>query len=822
MGIKKGISMIILVVTIVLVLILVSTITVTTGDSIVNARITAFAQDLKNVEEAVTLYYQQNDEFPVLGEEKAYSKGEILDIVGNRNSSAFVEELDLNNDNVENDNLGAFYMIDLAKLDVEETSRGLQIDEDGNELLNDVFVVSYPSMNVYYLQGLSAKNTVYFSLSSKISRVVKVSDITTYTETKATTFGLRRMIDVGGVQDVTVKREVKTWTNKLNLLIEANMESNETLYFSIGNSEIYRFNTSIGYNSIYFDDSFESVNLNSSDFDITTGITKTEIEEFNNLDQLDKKMVIIKEKNGAIEGQIEVDLSNYDSDLPVRITEAQISSNEYTNKVTFKVEDNTSGVDEVKYEYLRVYDENAVAKLYYDSVDTYEISYMYSRGKSAKVSSDGTVEIDVPKDIEGIQIRIFDKAGNASEIINQNTTVPVYIGINGVNPTKQSAHLNNVIKTNENIDYATIQISADGLNYTEEQTINLVSEGNSIYTSSVDLENLVNIDKKIYVKINVYYGNNDVETRIKEITVYNTVENLGEGTRIKSEATYNRPYVPNEFKFLEGTVDTGYVIKDKTNGNEFVWIPVKDISEFKRGVISDVRDITDYVEEESDINTAILNSVVSHGGFYIGRYETRYKGDAIYDDTNEGTYLTGDITPVINNYSTIWNYISNDYAKTIAGSMYTNSTKSALINSYAYDTTLNWIISTNNKTAEQVTVDSSSWGNYIDTTIENITSYLAEDSISTISSEENPITKNENEAIIINSLESNYTKANNIYDLAGNVYEWTTEMYNGEAIGRGGRYNSSGSDRPASYRFTSTFNDASNDDVGFRVMLYWE
>lgn len=242
---KKGISMIILVVTIVLALILVSTITITTGDSIVNARITAFAQDLKKVEEGVTLYYQQNDEFPVLGENKAYSKAEILEIVPDRVESAFVEELELNNDNVENDNLGAFYMIDLAKIDVEETSRGIQRDADSNELLSDVFVVSYPSMNVYYLEGLKAKNTVYFSLSSKISRVVKVSEITNYTEQKASLFSLSRFVDVGFIQDVTVRREVKSWTNKLNILIDANMESNETLYFSIDGYTQHRLDTKI-------------------------------------------------------------------------------------------------------------------------------------------------------------------------------------------------------------------------------------------------------------------------------------------------------------------------------------------------------------------------------------------------------------------------------------------------------------------------------------------------------------------------------------------------------------------------------------------------
>ena len=822
MNLKKGISMIVLIITIILIIILTSTVIITVEDAIVNATIAAFAQDLKSVEEATTIYYQQNDEFPVLGENKACSKGEILQIVPNDKKDEFVNELNLNNDNVENDNLGAFYMIDLAKLNVEETSRGLQKDENGNQLLSDVFVISYPSMNVYYLHGLTANDTEYFSLSSKITKVIKVEDIINYTNQKATVFGLRQFNNVGTIQDVTVKREVKTWTNKLNLLIEADMTQSESLYFSFGMDERYKLNTISGYNSIYFSDSFESYNLNSSEEKIATGITSADIENFKSIPQDQRKMVIIKEENGAIEGQIEVDLSNYDTDLPVRVTEAEVTSNVYNNKVTFKVEDNTSGIKEVKYEYLRVYDENAQTKLYYNEVENYDISYIYSRGKSAKLNNDGTVELDVPKDVEGIQIRVFDKAGNASEVINQNTSTPIYIGINEINPTKTSVHLDNVIKTNESVNYATIQISTDDVNYNEEVRLNLVEKTQGIFTSSVDCEDLVNVEDKIYIKLNVYYSNNKVETRIKEISTYNQIENLGEGTRNIQEAAYDKPYVPVEFKYLEGKVNSGYVIKDRTNENEFVWIPVKEISEYKRGVIADSRDLTSYIEEDNDINKAIKNSVEKYGGFYIGRYETRYNGNAMYDNTNTGTYLKGDLTPVINNSSNIWNYISNDYAKTISASMYNTKTKSTLINSYAYDTTLNWLVSTNNKTSEQVSIDSTSWGNYLNSKIENVTSYTLENTISTVLAKENPVIKDSGKSMIINSLNSNYTSANNIFDLAGNVYEWTTETYSGSCIGRGGRYNSLGNERPAAYRFTASSTDASNHDVGFRVMLYFE
>ncbi len=808
---KKGISLILLIATIVLVLILVATITVTVGNSLDNSRIVAFAEDLRSVEEASILYYEQNDLFPTFEEEKAYSKAEIMNMVKAKNKAILNEELSLNNDNVENDNLGTFYKIDLAKLNVEQTKRGLMQDENGKKLETDLFVLAYPSMNVYYLEGLEAKNTVYFSLSDKISKVVKVSP---------------KIIrnNVGETANMTAKRNLKTWTNKLDIVIEATMELNEELYISIEEGIKHKLETNRGFNTFYFSDSFDKVEKDANGQKIDSGITIEEINNFNQISQANKKMTITKEKRGAILGKIDIDLSNYDTDLPVKTTNSNVISNEYNNIVTFKVEDATSGIKDVKYEYLRKFDENAVANLYYDGVTEYESSYIYSRGKSAKILNDGLVEIEVPKDIEGIQIRIFDKAGNASNIINQNTTTPIYIGINEINPTKNSVTLNNVIKTNDKtVNFATIQISADDKNYTNEQQLNLVNEDNYLYRSTIECENLVDIDENIYVKLNVNYGNNNTEVRIKKIYLYDQIEKIGEGTREEEKSAYDRPYVPSEFSYLTGSVQTGYVIKDRINGNEFVWVPVKDISEFKRGVIGDTTSLTNIIEENNDINNKIGTSVAKHGGFYIGRYETRYDGEIEFDENNIGTCLKGDLKPVINSVSNIWNYISQEYASEISSSMYTGKTKSTLMNSYAYDTTLNWIISSGSKTQEEINIDSTNWGNYLNSNISGVTAYLPLNGIvaNNIWNIEENKEKLSGEALLIKSLSSDYTKVNNIYDLAGNVYEWTTEKNGNNITGRGGRFDINGSEKPASYRFYDVKNNTNNKDVGFRVILYW-
>ena len=65
-----------------------------------------------------------------------------------------------------------------------------------------------------------------------------------------------------------------------------------------------------------------------------------------------------------------------------------------------------------------------------------------------------------------------------------------------------------------------------------------------------------------------------------------------------------------------------------------------------------------------------------------------------------------------------------------------------------------------------------------------------------------------------------YYAVNNIYDLAGNLFEWTMESYNTDSrVYRGGHYKSTGSSRPASIRGGSG-PSGSVDGIGFRITLY--
>ena len=108
------------------------------------------------------------------------------------------------------------------------------------------------------------------------------------------------------------------------------------------------------------------------------------------------------------------------------------------------------------------------------------------------------------------------------------------------------------------------------------------------------------------------------------------------------------------------------------------------------------------------------------------------------------------------------------------------SGKSHLLTGAAWDRTLDWINNTNNKTLSQINGDSKSWGNYSDSPFEG------------------------HGSLAKTAAFENNTKANNIYDLAGNVEEWTSENYTADSsrpcVYRGGSYLSTGSGFPASDR----------------------
>ena len=165
----------------------------------------------------------------------------------------------------------------------------------------------------------------------------------------------------------------------------------------------------------------------------------------------------------------------------------------------------------------------------------------------------------------------------------------------------------------------------------------------------------------------------------------------------------------------------------------------------------------------------MIESVSKHGGFYIGRYELSEEGVQKDKET-----LTN--TNWYNLYKKCTELQASDKVKT------------QMIWGCQWDVTMNWLISSGAKTSDEVNKDSRSWGNYQETSVK------ADDGTTEI--------KASGTSAKLNTGKTTFTMANNIYDLAGNVYEWTQEASDTYVrASRGGDYYNNGSGSPASDRY---------------------
>ena len=239
--------------------------------------------------------------------------------------------------------------------------------------------------------------------------------------------------------------------------------------------------------------------------------------------------------------------------------------------------------------------------------------------------------------------------------------------------------------------------------------------------------------------------------------------------------------VPKGFTYKEGTKDTGLVIKDD-NGNEFVWVPATE-STYRKDTsfpgVTPTRDDTlpNGIKDETA-------DVVKYGGFYIGRYEA-----GIPEGDTSTSNKTG--IPVSKKDAIIWTNITYTNSKASAESMISNEyVQTGLLTGKAWDTTCHWIEDSLKSINESASLkDSRYYGNYSGT---KRTAGFSEN-----------------------------WKTKNIYDLAGNVWEWASEVYSSYFIyrGGGGYDRDGGSGSPVSCRGYGGTSSVVTE-LGFRPRLY--
>ena len=136
--------------------------------------------------------------------------------------------------------------------------------------------------------------------------------------------------------------------------------------------------------------------------------------------------------------------------------------------------------------------------------------------------------------------------------------------------------------------------------------------------------------------------------------------------------------------------------------------------------------------------------------------------------------------------------------------------KTSMILGSLWDETIEWLVKSGATNSEGTTLtyylvgsESTTLGNYKNATFKYIAS----------NAETPELTENKerSKSIRIPTGSAEYTKANNIYDMAGNVCEWTTEAYSTVyRVRRGGFYDINGDFNPAAHRVNISPNDSSN------------
>ena len=403
-------------------------------------------------------------------------------------------------------------------------------------------------------------------------------------------------------------------------------------------------------------------------------------------------------------------------------------------------------------------------------------------------------------------------------LILAGVTIATLTGDNGILGKANDAKTQTEqAKEDENLKIAIAgSYGTDGKLNLKDLKDNLENQGISSNSNEFPLEVTVNGEKK---KID---ANGNIIESIQRLKTKGTV--FKDTTTL--EDTYgNQVKVPKGFKIASDSateVTGGIVIEDATYtntiGSQFVWIPVgtgenaikkanKETVDIALGRYSFTKNsdgtVTtsefsdrDYTEDttashNSNYKNAIAKDIEafetsanSNHGYYIGRYEAGKTGDNGFVVCKSG--------------QKVWNNVTQPKASEVSRNMYGSEAKvtSDLINSYAWDTAIVFI--------QKCGTESNS-STYSYTVGQSSTSASA------------PQTTGTN---ILNATKK-VDKQCNIFDMAGNCWEWTTETSsnsNYACVTRGGIYNHTGFYTSSRYPYNTSSRADSN--TSFRPLLY--
>lgn len=341
-----------------------------------------------------------------------------------------------------------------------------------------------------------------------------------------------------------------------------------------------------------------------------------------------------------------------------------------------------------------------------------------------------------------------------------------------------------------------------------------------------------------------------------------------EVTGVDTSVTNPVEAMPTGATVIQGNASEGIVIRDE-NGNEWVWVEVPKTTDVYSSTtlssIIDVDNITDdqcttiyedlanyasayrkegfadtfYSTEQHGFkdadayNTAknnMLRSVYKYGGFWIGRYETGSTSER--NDTTE--ILT---EPIVKQNVYPYNFVTCSQAQKLSEELAPTGKDGSLLLGIQWDLVCKYIETKGTKLAntieerkDKILNNSSDWGNYSNVEfVVNKGFYSIFDSITGKLGNWNNITNNYLKSnidgqnmILLSTGATDRNKILNIYDFAGNLYEWTLE-YSGSVTSscsrRGGYYGGSG-DKFSAINHRGSGTTGKGTYIGFRTTFF--
>ena len=369
------------------------------------------------------------------------------------------------------------------------------------------------------------------------------------------------------------------------------------------------------------------------------------------------------------------------------------------------------------------------------------------------------------------------------------------------------------------------------------------------------------------------------KTQLKsELTARETYEKpLNNLDEIREEVTglpttdETQPYFPsNDFKRVKGTnLSNGFVIED-SDGNQYVWVEVPKslynninynsnnakrpssstdyanieyclqqyTATYRNGTsYSDVyypddKNVGWFADETAynNLKNSMLKSVYENGGFYVGRYEAGIaENRTSKSSTNsDGKYtIEGMPAPVTKADAYPYTYVTRTQAQNLASKVNAGTKTSSLMFGVQWYLVLAFMSKDTAKITSTsiLTSNSTTIGNYRDNlwTIKNANAQYSTNYGSTFTACPNPFKKESSSGILLTTGADSSFSVQNIYDIAGNVVEWTLENTSSTdypCARRGGVFDSAGSFSPAALRYDNYSTGFSNFRVGFRVSLF--